>query len=761
MKSMTEAGYRIFGKSIPKRDSMDKVLGAARYADDLEFPGMLYAKLLRSKHPHAKVLRVDTSRAESLPGIRAVITAEDVPLNAYGYNFKDQVVFAQDKVRYMGDPIAAVAAENEEIAEEALEFIDVEYEALPAVFDPREALRPNAPKVHEGGNLCFHRKIRFGDVEEGLRLSDKIIEDSFSTGKMEHCHLEPHTGVAVFSDQEGLTIWSSWAMLFNVHGELARILKMPSSKIRLIHAACGGGFGGRNEVSLEPYIALLAMKTRRPVKMAWTREEEFTGSTTRHSYFLEYKTGVKKDGTLLSREVSMISDNGAYTQLGESQITKASIFAPGPYKIPHVKVDGYLVYTNNTVGGAMRGFGVPQVMAAVESHMDHIAEILGVDPLELRLRNALESGDRIATGQMLHNEQLKVTLARASEAAGWEKPYKKETGVPHIKRGRGIACMLYPIGLTEKPNPSAAVVKVNPDGSAVVMVGSADMGQGSDTVLSQIAAEALGMPLDTVALVSGDTKITPHCSGSVASRVTYATGNAIRRAADKAKGMLFEIAAEKLSVSTEALEAEDGWVSVKNTPKKCISIGTLAFTSYQLNGKPVVATAYFNPPNTLLDPETGQGDPFPAYVSATQIAEVEVDTKTGLAKVVRITAAHDVGRAVNPELVRGQITGGILMGLGQALTEEILLEEGRTLNPNFTDYLIPTAMDAPEIDAIIVESDEPTGPFGAKGLGEATNIATAPAIINAINDAVGIRIRELPATPEKILLALRKAPKRH
>ena len=757
---MTEAGYRIVGKSIPKIDSVDKVLGAARYADDLEFPGMLYAKLLRSKYPHAKILRLDTSRAESLPGIRAIITAKDVPFNAYGYNFKDQVVFAQDKVRYMGDPIVAVAAENEEIAEDALEFIDVGYEALPAVFDPREALKPNGPKVHEGGNLCFHRKIRFGNVEEGFRLSDKIIEDSFSTEKMEHCHLEPHTGVAVFNDQEGLTIWSSWAMLFNVHGELARILKIPSSKIRLIHTTCGGGFGGKNEVSLEPYIALLAMKTRRPVKMAWTREEEFTGSTTRHSYFLEYKTGVKKDGTLMSREVRMISDNGAYTQLGESQITKASIFAPGPYKIPHVKVDGYLVYTNNTVGGAMRGFGVPQVMAAVETHMDHIAEILGVDPLELRLRNALESGDRIATGQMLHNEQLKVTLSKASEVAGWDKPYKKETSVPHIKRGRGIACMFYPIGLTEKPNPSAAVVKVNPDGSAVVLVGSADMGQGSDTVLSQIAAEELGMPLDSVAIVSGDTKTTPHCSGSVASRVTYATGNAIRRAADKAKRMLLEIAAEKLSVSTEALKAEDGWVYVKNTPEKRISIGTLAFTSYQLDGKPVVATAHFNPPNTPLDPETGQGNPFPAYVSATQIAEVEVDMKTGLAKVLRIIAAHDVGKAINPELVRGQITGGILMGLGQALTEEIILREGCTLNPNLTDYLIPTAMDAPEIDAIIVESDEPTGPFGAKGLGEATNIATAPAIINAIHNAAGIRIRELPATPEKILLALRKAAKR-
>jgi CO/xanthine dehydrogenase Mo-binding subunit len=758
---MTEAGYRIVGKSIPKIDSMDKVLGTARYADDLEFPGMLYAKLLRTKYPHAKILRLDTNRAERLPGVKAAITAKDVPFNTFGYNFKDQVVFAQDKVRYMGDPIVAVAAENEEIAEEALEFIDVEYEVLPAVFDPREALKPDAPKVHEGGNLCFHRKIRFGNVEEGFRLSDKIVEDSFSTQKMEHCHLEPHTGVAVFNDQEGLTIWTACAMLFNVHGELARILKIPSSKIRLIHTTCGGGFGGKNEVSLEPYIALLAMKTRRPVKMVWTREEEFKGSTTRHSYFLEYKTGVKKDGTLVSREVRMISDNGAYTQLGESQITKASIFAPGPYKIPHVRVDGYLVYTNNTVGGAMRGFGVPQVTAAVETHMDHIAEILGVDPLELRLKNALESGDRIATGQMLHNVQLKETLLKAGEVAGWDKLYKRETGAPHIKSGRGIACMFYPIGFTEKPNPSAAVVKVNPDGSAVVLVGSADMGQGSNTVLSQIAAEELGIPFDSIAIVAGDTKITPHCSGTVASRVTYATGNAIRRAAAKAKRMLFEIAAEELSVSTEALKLEDGWVYVKNMPEKCISIGTLASTSYQLRGKPIIATAHFNPPNTPLDPETGQGNPFPTYIYATQIAEVEVNMKTGLARVLKIIAAHDVGKAINPQLVRGQITGGILMGLGQALMEEIILKEGCTLNPNFRDYLIPTAMDAPEVDAIIVESDEPTGPFGAKGVGEASNIATAPAIINAIHDAVGIRIVELPATPEKILLALEKSVKRH
>jgi len=748
--------YKFIGKSLPKLDTTDKVLGKAAYTDDIEYPGMLYAKLLRSKHPHAKIVSLDILRAEGLPGVKAIITAKDVPFNAHGYNFKDQVVFAQDKVRYLGDPIVAVAAETEEIAEEALERIDVKYEVLPAVFDPREALRSDTVKVHEEGNLCFHRKIRYGNIEDGFRTSDEIIKDTLSTQKMEHCHLEPHTGIAIFNDQEGLTIWTTCAMLFNVQQELARVLQIPSSRIRMIHTTCGGGFGGKNEVSLEPYISLLAMKTRRPVKMVWTREEEFIGSTTRHSYFMEYKTGVKRDGTLVAREIKMISDNGAYTQLGESQLTKASIFAPGPYKIPHVKIDAYLVYTNNTVGGAMRGFGVPQVSAAVELHMDHIAEALGLDPLELRLRNALKSGNFIPTGQMLHNVQLVETLSKASAAADWHKPYRKEISASHIRRGRGIACMLYSIGFTEKPNPSAAVVKVNPDGSAVVSIGSADMGQGSDTVLCQIAAEELGVPFEKVAIVSGDTKMTSHCSGTVASRVTYATGNAVLRAAAKAKKMLFEIAARELSINIEALKAQDGWIYVKDTPEKRISVGTAAFISYQRNGEVVVTTASFNPKNTPLDPETGQGAPFPTYVSATQIAEVEVNLKTGLARVLRIIAAHDVGKAVNPQLVKGQITGGILMGLGQALMEEIILKEGHTENPNFTDYLIPTAIDAPEIDAILIEANEPSGPFGAKGIGEAVNIATAPAILNAIYNAIGVRIRELPATPEKILLGLKK-----
>jgi nicotinate dehydrogenase large molybdopterin subunit len=751
-----EMEYKFVGKSFPKLDTMDKVIGNAAYTDDIEYPGMLYAKTLRSKHPHATIVSLDSSRAERLLGVKAIITAKDVPLNAHGYNFKDQVVFAQDKARYLGDPIVAVAAETEEIAEEALEYIDVEYKLLPAVFDPREALKSDAVKVHEGGNLRSHRKIRYGNVEEGFSISDELIEDMFSTQKVEHCHLEPHTGIAIFNDQEGLTIWTTCAMLFNVHSELARVLQIPSSKIRIIHTTCGGGFGGKNEVSLEPYIALLAMKTRRPVKMIWTREEEFIGSTIRHSYFMEYKTGVRRDGTLVAQEIKLISDNGAYTQLGESVLTKACIFATGPYRIPHVKIDGYLAYTNNTVGGAMRGFGVPQVSAAVESHIDHIAEVLGLDPLELRLRNALKSADLIPTGQMLHNVQLGETLSKASTAADWHSPYKNEMSASHIRRGRGMACMLYPIGFVEKPNPSTAVVKINPDGSAVVLVGSADMGQGSDTVLSQIAAEELGVPFESIAIVSGDTKVTFHCSGTVASRVTYTTGNAVRRAAAKAKNMLFEIAGEELSINIEALNVQDGWIYVKDTPEKRISVGTAAFISYQRKGEPVVTTASFNPKSSLLNPETGQGAPFSTYVTATQIAEVEVNLKTGLAKVLRIIAAHDVGKAINPQLVKGQITGGILMGLGQALMEDIILKEGHTANPNFTDYVIPTSIDTPEIEVILIEGNEPSGPFGAKGVGEAVNIATAPAILNAIYNAIGVRVRDLPATPERILLALKE-----
>lgn len=749
--------YTVVGKSVTRTDILDKVLGRSKYADDLEFPGVLYAKLLRSKLPHARIINIDISEAERLSSVKSVITAKDVPVNTFGPEVKDQIILASDKVRYFGDPVAAVAAESEETAEDAIELINVEYEELPAVFDPREALKSGAPRVHDGGNLAAHRKIRSGDVEKGFQISDEIIEDTFSTQKMEHCPMEPRAGTAVVDANGKVTVWSSLPKPFVAQAELARVLKLPITKVRIIQPECGGSFGGRNDISLEPYIALLAMKTKQPVKMVWSREEEFIGSTTRHSYYFEYKTGVKRDGRLIAREVRMISDAGAYSSFGGSVLTKSCILACGPYKIPNVKVDGYLVFTNHPVGGAMRGFGAPQAFAAEETHMDHIARCLGIGPLELRLKNALKTGDRTATGQVLHSVGFTETILKAAKAARWSehrlRKGREKTGT--MKRGMGVACMIYPIGLTEIANASASFVKVNPDGTVNVSIGALDVGQGARTVLAQMAAEELGIPIDDIIIVTGDTDTDPYDYGSVASRVTYATGNAVRFAMAKAKQMLLEVAAERLSVNTEALETKNRMIYVRGAPQKRISVSE-AVLICQRKGKPVTATASFNPPCGLLDPETGQGSPYPTYVFATQIAELEVDTQTGFVKVRKIIAAHDVGQAINPALVRGQITGGVGFGLGQATMEEMVLAQGRNLNPNFLDYLIPTSMDMPDVEVLIIEEFEPTGPFGAKGVAEPANVPTAPAIVNAIYDAVGVRINDLPATPEKVLKALRE-----
>jgi CO/xanthine dehydrogenase Mo-binding subunit len=746
--------HSVLGRSITKVDVLDKVLGRAKYGDDIEFPNMLHAKLLRSEYPHASILGIDLSEAVKLPGVKAIITAKDVPVNTFGILVKDQTILAAEKVCYVGDPVAAVAAESEEMAESALELIKVGYRELPSVFDAREALKPEAPKIHGEDNLASRRKIRQGDVENGFSASDEIVEDSFSTQKTEHCHMEPRAGTATVSPDGKVTIWSSLPIPFVAQMELARVLRLPMTKIRIVQPECGGNFGSRNEISIEPHIALLAMKARQPVRMVWSREEEFIGSTTRHSYYLKYRTGVKKDGHLIAREVEIISDAGAYTSFGSSALAKGCILACGPYRIPNIKVDGYLAFTNNPVGGAMRGFGAPQVYAAEETHMDHIASRLGIDPLELRLRNIFKNGDQTATGQVLHSVGLSETISKASEAASRNEHRTTGDRGEAIKVGRGMACMFYPIGNTEKANPSVAFVKMNPDGTVIVHVGILDVGQGARTVMAQIAAEALGIAVESVSIISGDTDSDPYDFGCVASRGVYATGNAVRLAATAAKELLLQAAAEKLSVNMDGLEMRNGMIYAKGCPEKCVSISEAALTC-QEKGKPIASVATFNPSNAFLDQETGQGTPYPTYAYATQIAEVEVDTRTGFVKVLRVTAAHDVGKAINEDLVRGQITGGIGFGLGQALMENMVFDSGRNLNPNFVDYVVPTAADMPKMEILIVEEPDPTGPFGAKGLAEPANVPTAPAILNAIYDAVGVRINDLPATPEKVLKAMK------
>jgi len=583
------------------------------------------------------------------------------------------------------------------------------------VFDVNEALKPEASKVHSGGNLAEHRKIRSGNVEIAFKKSEKILEDIFHSQKMQHCHMEPRAGIANVDASGKITIWSSLPVTFPSLEDLSRVLNLPITKIRIIQPECGGNFGGRNEISIEPIIAILALKTKRPVKIVWTREEEFIGSTTRHSYKMKYKTGFKKDGTIIARSVEIISDAGAYSSFGQSALSKSCILACGPYNIPNIKVDGYLIFTNHPVGGAMRGFGVPQ-----------------------------------------HSVALTETILKAAEVAKWsEKQKTKKVGKTNdLKKGIGVACMIYPVGLTEKQNASSAIVKVNPDGTVNVHIGSLDVGQGSGTALSQIAAAYLGVNFDSVNIITGDTDSDPYDFGCCASRVTYTNGNAIFEAATKAKQMLLEVAAEKLAVNVNSLETKDGIIQVKGAYQKSVSISEAASIS-QKKGKPIITTGFFNPPNELLDPETGQGSPFPTYVYGTQIAEVEVDVKTGFVKVLKIIVAQDVGKALNHALLRGQLIGGVGFGIGQALLEQMIFKEGKNLNPNFLDYLIPTAEDMPEVDLIIVEEFEPTGPFGAKGISEAANTPTTPAILSAIYDAVGVNFNDLPVTPEKILKGLK------
>ncbi|MFH0897345.1 MAG: molybdopterin cofactor-binding domain-containing protein [Candidatus Bathyarchaeota archaeon] len=406
--------YSIVGKSVPLTEALSKVTGQAKYLDDIELPNMLYARILRSEYPHAKILKIDVSKAEKAPGVGAVVTAKDVPLK-----IKTNPILADDKVRCVGDPVAAVAAESEEEAEDALQLIDVDYEELPAVFDPREALKADAPKVHDYGNLAFHQKIRFGDVEGGFKQSDEVFEDELTTQKVTHCTLETHAAMASVDGEGKLTVWTSPGLFWSVYTQLLRVLQIPSTKLRFIKTTQGGGFGGKNPMMVEPYPALLALKCGRPVKLVYNREEEFTSTATRHSYIYKFKTGVKKDGRMISREVTMFCDAGAYN-LGSRQLTKGAILAQGPYFIPNIKVDGYYVHTNNLFGGIMRGFGAPQVTFAQEVHTDMIAERLGMDPLEFRLKNIFKRGDRTSTGTILHSVGIKETILKAAEASGWK-----------------------------------------------------------------------------------------------------------------------------------------------------------------------------------------------------------------------------------------------------------------------------------------------------------------------------------------------------
>ncbi len=754
--------YAVVGKSLPKTDGIEKATGRAVYIDDLVLPGMLWGKILRSPYPRARILNIDSSRAKSLPGVKAIITGSDLPPGRMGAFILDEPVLARGVVRHIGEPVAAVAAVDGEVAQEALGLIAVEYEELPAVFDPLSAMEEGAPIIHEEfasyvkvfnpvwqGNVCSHTTFVEGDVELGFQQADVILEDSFSTPMVHQCYMEPSGAVASIDVSGKVTVWTSTQSVFVTQARIHQSLGLPMSKIRVIGTKVGGAFGGKVEATVQPVCVALSQVASRPVKIILERDEEFTSLRPRHPAVITIKTGAKNNGQLVAKEMRIVFDTGAYADDGPGIAAFGAMMARGPYRIPNVKIEGICVYTNKIKCGAFRGFGNPQATFASESQLDGIAQRLGMDPLEIRRINGVENGDRALGGCSYGSVGYKECLKRASEAIGWGTAKGKN-------RGRGVASINHISGIVS----SAATVKMNEDGTAVLLTGAVDIGQGSDTTLSQMAAEELGLPYDHLSIVTSDSETTPYNWATTASRTTYTTGNAVRMAAREAKKQLLALAADCLEANPQDLETREGQVFVAGSPEKRISFRDIAGMSLWAKQGPILGSASFMVEGPPFDAKRAvvMGYPFgamTAYIFGVHMVEVEVDRETGQVKIVKAVAAHDVGRAINPSIVEGQIQGGFVQGVGYALMEEMILDDGKITNPTLVDYRIPSALDVPKIIPIIVETGEPTGPFGAKGVGECGLVGTAPAIANAIYDAVGVRIKELPLTPERVLAALR------
>jgi carbon-monoxide dehydrogenase large subunit len=750
-------------------DAVEKLTGRWVYGADYRVPGMLYGKALRSPYPHARILNIEVSRACRIPGVRAVITGKDAPY-LHGSAIVDEPFLAQGRVRYAGEPVAAVAATSEEGAEEAVELIEVEYEELPAIFDPLEAMKPGAILVHEdlgsyeyepiflpypGTNIAHHAKIRRGDVDQGFRESDEVFEDVFTTQYVQHAPLEPHAALAQITADGRVIIWANTQAPYNFQREMARALTLPQSRVRVIGLPVGGGFGSKLYPRLEPLAVALAMHADgKPVKVLYTREEEFNACVTKHPTHLTFKTGIKRDGMLVARRITAIFNTGGYADTGPLVSRNGSVSGTGPYRIPHVWVDSFCVYTHNPLGGAFRGYGVPQLSWAHESQMDMLAHRLGMDPLELRLRNLFEVGDVTCTGEVLHQSVgIRETLVRAVEASGYGKPIPPP-GRPNVVRGRGLSTVHK---LTYTPTTSTAVVKLNQDGSVTILSSSVELGQGAYTVLSQLLAEKLGVPMERVGVASADTDYTPYDQSTSGSRTVFHMGNAVLRAAGEIMHQLCELAAPILDVPVDSLECRDGAVCVKGRPAVKKSFAEVIRARYGTRGTTIQGRGTFTPPGAVPpDKETGQSPKVSAFwMYATHAVDVEVDLESGKVKVLRLVAAHDVGRAINPAGVEAQIEGGVVQGLGATLSEELLVRDGVVMNPSFVEYKIPTTLDVPEIMPIIVEASHEDGPYGAKGLAEVVLAPPSAAVANAVFNATGVRITDLPITPEKVLRGLR------
>ncbi len=755
----------IVGKSVPRLDALDKATGRVVYGVDLKVPGMLWGKVARSQVPHARILKVDTSRAKAMPGVECVITGEDVPDRKIGRYINDMYALARERVRYVGEPIAAVAAVDEQTAEKAAEAVEVEYQELPAVFDMEEAMEDTAPLLHEGTeseetwaswsrtvqplpgrkgrNICNRLTTENGDVDGAFAQADLVFEDSFSTHIVQHCHLEPHAAVASVSHAGEITVWTNNQRPFELRSYLARLLDVPTTKIRVIGTEVGGGFGAK-KAGWERFPVLLALKCGKPVKMVMTRDEEFIDGYTSVPANITVKSAVRRDGTITARAVTMIWDTGAYCN-GVPPSLAPKFHAAGPYSIPNLRLHSLLVYTNKVPATTYRGIGGQDIAWAIESHMDDIARKLGLDPVEFRLKNIFVEGAESPGGAILRGVGLKECLEKVALALEWGKP--KTTN-----RGKAIACF------DKHPNPassSCAVVWLNVDGNVTLLSGAMEIGQGLMTVLAQVCAEELGVNLEDIKVTIGDTGTTPFDDGAYGSRLTEAAGNAVRLAAKDARDQVLKTAAMELEVSYDDLEMKQGRIFVKGSPDRGMSLSELSLKVHRSEPGPILGRgSYFGGGRGYSQVAGSKRQEEWGWKYGATGVEVEVDTETGAIKILKVVSAHDVGFAINPHLVEGQIEGTVVMGLANFLLEEMQFDGGRVTNPTFMNYRIPTALECPPVVSIIVEEHNQEGPFGAKGVGELPIIGIGAALANAVYDAVGIRIRTSPITPEKVLRAL-------
>ncbi len=748
--------FRVVGQPVARHDARDKVVGQTLYAGDWTMPGMLHGAVLQSPYASAHIRKIDTSRAQRMRGVVAVLTARDVPRNTLWTDLPGQTmvvgplrarlnVLADGCVRHQGEPIALVAAETEKLARDALEAIEVQYEPLPGVFDPEEALGPAAPRVHDEGNLLAHWRISCGDVAEGFGRADVVVEGKYETQFVDAGFLEPESGVA-WVDADGVVTIRVSTQVIEHFRDVAEVLGLPHNRVRVIAPYVGGGFGGKEDVTIELYLGLLAWKTKRPVRMVWSRQESLVARTKRHPFRMRYRTGALRSGELVAEEIELLSDAGGYAYMSALVALYASVTAAGPYRVPNVLVNAQVAYTNNCPTSAMRGFGAMQVVFGYESQIDRVAAALGLDPKRVREVNALRRGDSLPVGQVIERHvAVPELIARAWDALG-------EPATPrasHLAVGRGVACNMQPYGrLVWLHDWASAWIGFEMDGTVVIRTGVPDVGAGQASSLCQIASEVLGVPMERVTIHIADSALTPLAGTTTGTRQLYMSGNAVLRTADNLRQQILEVAAQVMNATPDALTMADS--EIRAADGRAVALPEILRHCAKLGVSRSHLGVYHAPSGEVVDLSKGTGKVFPDYAFGAHAVDVEVDTETGRILVLKYAAAHDVGRAINPQSVEGQIQGATAQGLGFALMEEVIFDQGINLTTSFATYLIPGPLDVPDIEPIIVESGEGVGPLGARGIGEPPIGPPAAAIANAVADATGVRLTRLPLTPERV-----------